>query len=327
MRASSRNSASRACVVAAVICIALLAVAGCAPSVHRAPPDTHHVTIKHALYPHFPVYSDVSVVANQVYERPHGQPMLLDVCLPTGDARTSRPAIVAVHGGGWTHGSKTESDFRNVCEWLASAGYVTVSVNYRLAPKYEYPDAVHDVEYAVEWLRKRAQVQRFSIDPAKIGILGSSAGGNLAALVGTDGSGSLTTGHRVAAVVDLSGPTNLTAKAADNAELIPNINSYLGCSTLARCPRARVASANYHVDPTDPPFFVANSTKELIPLSQPESFVAALRTAGISVRFDEVEGDSHAVKMLHSSVRDQIIDFLHATLGDPRGHPSSVARR
>jgi acetyl esterase len=325
MRVSTRRSRRWAPAFAAAICVAVV-LAGCAPSIPKTTPQAHHVTVGHAIYPHFPAYRNVRVVADQIYERPHGRAMLLDVCLPTEDADTARPAILAIHGGGWTHGSKTESDFRNVCEWLASAGYVTASIDYRLAPKYVYPDALHDADHAVEWLRAPAQVRRFAIDPAKIGILGSSAGGNLAALVGTQGSGSQTTGHRVAAVVDLSGPIDLTTKGDAGPDLTPAIDAYLGCASLEICPHAREASPNTHVDSSDPPFFIANSTNELVPLHQAENFVTTLRAANVNAHFVVVGGTAHAVKMLHASLRDQIIQFLGSTLGNPQEPVSDVAR-
>jgi acetyl esterase/lipase len=65
---------------------------------------------------------------------------------------------------------------------LAQAGYVAVSVEYRLAPKYPFPAAIHDVKCAVRWLRANAEV--FKIDPDRIAALGYSSGAHLAALVG-----------------------------------------------------------------------------------------------------------------------------------------------
>jgi acetyl esterase len=325
MRPHSRTAAALATAVVAVVCVALT-VSGCAPAAHKAAaPKVHHVVLKHAAYPRFPDYPNVRVIPNQVYERPHGNAMLLDVCLPANESSISRPAVLALHGGGWTAGNKTQSDFRNVCRWLASAGYVAVSINYRLAPKYVYPDAIHDAEHAVEWLREPAQVARYSIDPTRIGVLGSSAGGDLAALLGTSGSGSRSTGHRVAAVVDLSGPINLTAKGAEQPYLIPAVESYLGCESLEWCPQAKAASPDTHIDHTDPPFFISNSTNELIPLSQPEKFIAHLRNAGVSVDFVEVTGTAHAIQTLHTTLRERIIAFLRANLGDPPVEAAEVA--
>jgi acetyl esterase len=326
MRVSFRVPVRWAAVLVVVLGVTLTA-AGCAPAAPTATPDTHHVLVKPAAYPVFPTYSSVRVVADQTYEKVDGRHEVLDVCLPSGAGHVSRPAIVAVHGGHWAVGSKTQGEFRDVCEWLASAGYVVASVDYRLAPKYEYPDAINDVDHAVEWLRRSDVDRRFSVNPDKIGILGASAGGNLASLVGTEGVGRLTSGHRVAAVVDLSGPADLTSKGAEKPILVPAIEAYLGCPNLASCPQAREASPIYHVNASDPPFFITNSTEELIPLSQSAHFVAALRAAGISVRFVEVKGNAHAVKVLDSSMRARIIDFFRDTLGNPRRPVASVAGR
>jgi len=324
MRVSTRVRARWASVVILVLGVAVF-LSGCAAPAPAATPQV--LILKPAAYPVFPKYTSVHVDADQTYERVDGDALVLDVCVPDGRSHVARPAILAVHGGHWAFGNKTKGEFRPICEWLASAGYVAASLDYRLSPKYQYPDAIEDVDRAVEWLREPAQVRRFEIDPTKIGILGGSAGGNLASLVGTEGMGSLTSGHRVAAVVDLSGPADLTSKGAEKPILAPAILSYLGCSSLKTCPQARDASPIYHVDASDPPFFVANSTDELIPLSQSTNFVAALRRAGVSVQFVEVKGDAHAVKVLDSSMRNRIIDFFRATLGTPRRPVASVAGR
>lgn len=92
-----------------------------------------------------------------------------------------------VHGGGWQGSSK--DNLVAEARALAMLGYVAVSVDYRLAPKHLYPAAVEDVVDVVSWLRAKPQVEEWSIDPARIGILGASAGGNIAAMVGTLGEG------------------------------------------------------------------------------------------------------------------------------------------
>ncbi len=298
-----------------------LALAGCAAPYQ----STSHVVVKHAAYPIFPAYTGVRVVENQTYERVGGGSAQLDLCLPPDANSTPRPAILAIHGGSWARGSKTMGGFRAVCEWLASSGYVAASLNYRLAPKDVYPDAFTDVSAAIEWLRSPIQASRFSIDPSKIGVFGASAGGNLAALLGTAGEGPLTSGHRVAAVAELSGPSDLTASGSELPSFVPSVDSYLGCTSLASCPDAREASPLYHVDPSDPPFFIANSTDELIPLSQSANLVAALRKAGDSVRFVEVRGDAHAIEMLNRAMRIRIINFFRATLGTPKHQVTTVA--
>lgn len=227
-----------------------------------------------------------------------------------------RAAILVVHGGSWSRGDKADIAWRAVCQWLASAGYVSFSVNYRLAPADTYPAAIDDVTSVVEWLREPEQLTRFHIDPARIGAFGGSAGGNLVALLGTRGSGSVTSGARVAAVADLSGPIDLTGLAATD-DFVPVQLAYLGCKSEEDCPDAVAASPFYAIDASDPPFFVAHSTVEMIPLAQSEIFVAGLRAAGVSVDFVTVEGKLHSIAMLDADLKKRIVDFFDATIGTP----------
>ncbi|HEY2644974.1 MAG TPA: alpha/beta hydrolase [Galbitalea sp.] len=297
-----------------VLLVATILLAGCAPtSAH-----TGRAASKHAvLYRTFATFPHTSVLANAVYSRVDGIDLRMDVCqpvLPRGHVVSARPAILVIHGGSWELGDKSEPAWRGVCRWLASSGFVAASVDYRLSPKYPYPDGFTDVEHAVEWLREPAQVKRFSIDARKIGAFGGSAGGNLAALLGTDGEGSRDAGHRVAAVVELSGPANLTTDGPESAIIVERQTAYLGCKRLAACPQARSASPMFHADSTDPPFFIGNSSNELIPIAQSTAFVRALQAAHVKVTFVEMPGDKHSISMLDPVLRAQILTFFHTTL-------------
>jgi acetyl esterase/lipase len=95
------------------------------------------------------------------------------------------PAIVAVHGGGWQLGSRESYGYWG--RYLAARGYVLMAISYRLstAAKKSFPDAVHDVRAAVQFLRGEAA--KFKVDPARIALMGDSAGAHLASLVGLAG--------------------------------------------------------------------------------------------------------------------------------------------
>ena len=317
MRAT-RTFTAKLAAIAALVVASAVALSGCAGLGN----STTTVTPKHEiLYRELETYPSIHVDANLTYETVDGTALRLDICLPnvaTGTTVTPRPAILSLHGGSWAHGDKSEVDWRSICQWLAYNGYVGASVDYRLAPQNVYPDAIRDVEHAVEWLRQSAQVARFAIDPTRIGVFGGSAGGNLAALLGTLGTGPLTSGHRVAAVAELSGMSNLTQTGEELPAFYPYIESYLGCATLASCVPARAASPLFHVDASDPPFFIGHSSNERIPLSQSTKFVAALRAVGDTVRFVEVTGHEHSIAMLDAAMRARIISFFRATLGNPQ---------
>ncbi|MEO7005475.1 MAG: alpha/beta hydrolase [Terrimesophilobacter sp.] len=289
----------------------ILVLGACASGPPPAPTKAVAVPAQqHAL-----VYPDVTTVSNIGYGTADGQPLLLDVCLPSDAAETSRPALIGVHGGSWRSGDKADQSWMGICRWLASEGYVTVSVNYRLAPTHTFPSQIVDVRQAVRWLRDPDQVSRYHVDPARIGAIGGSAGGNLVALLGTEGSGALDAGTRVAAVVDLSGPVDLTADGAATSGFEQTQLSYLGCADYSNCPAAPEASPTYQVDASDPPFFIAHSTHEFIPLAQATQFVAALRAHGVATTFVTTPGTKHATAMLNDALRAQITEFFRSTLG------------
>lgn len=295
-------------------------VAGCSPTGS----DSETVTATTApLYSELESYPDIPVVENVQYGAVDGVPLLLDVCLPEeteGDPAALKPraAILSIHGGSWAHGDKANVNWRSVCQWLASEGYVAASVNYRLAPESVYPAAIQDVREAVRWLRADAQVEEYTINPDLIGVFGGSAGGNLAALLGVGGTGPLHTGSRVAAVAELSGPIDLTDDGRELGGLVPSFEQiqldYLGCESLADCPTAEPASPLYRIDPTDPPFFVGHSISERIPIEQSEAFVEELRDNDIDTTFVTVRGARHSIAMLDKNMRERVADFFAAEL-------------
>jgi acetyl esterase/lipase len=140
-----------------------------------------------------PVFSTVTKTADVVYgsavdQNGTTQSLKLDVYQPTGDTSTERPAMVWVHGGGFSSGNKTSPEIVIEANDLAKKGYVNVSIDYRLyGPGCSATDASHlagcvramgdaqhDAQAAVRFLRKNAAT--YKIDPDRIAIGGSSAG-------------------------------------------------------------------------------------------------------------------------------------------------------
>lgn len=120
--------------------------------------------------------ADVSLIADQVYSCAGGQDRLADVYVPDGDGPF--PAIIFLHGGGWRFGDRRLApDLRR---FFAESGFVMVSIDYRLSGEAIFPAAVIDTKTAIRWLRRHAA--DYNIDPERIGLWGSSAGGHLAAM-------------------------------------------------------------------------------------------------------------------------------------------------
>lgn len=305
-----------------VLALATCVLSGCAPDGNQvAPlkPVAQAVPAEVETTPEIPITRDV------VYGTADGRALTLDVCSPAPAVegtshRASRPAMLVIHGGSWREGDKANPNWQGICRWLAEAGFVTFSVNYRLAPQQLFPAQLDDIRTAVRWMRAADQVARYSIDPARIGVFGGSAGGNLAALLGVDGSGPVTTGARVAAVVELSGPSDLTAAGLGLGTTPPAFQQveldYLGCLSFDDCPQARLASPLYQVDSSDPPFFVGQSIDERIPKPQADALVAALRRAKVETTYATVPGSRHSIAMLTPELRTRIVDFLSAHLAN-----------
>jgi acetyl esterase/lipase len=144
-----------------------------------------------------------------VYAAPGGKDLLLDLYLPQG-APGPLPVILFVHGGGWFAGTRvTGPDFRR---FFAEQGFAMASFDYRLVPAVTFPTPVEDVKTAVRWLRANAAAQ--GLDGNRIGMWGTSSGGQLASIAalapaGTfEGEGNADQSSAVSCVLDAYGPTD-----------------------------------------------------------------------------------------------------------------------
>src|SRR6185295_18172714 len=97
---------------------------------------------------------------NIEYANPDQQHLQLNLARPKNGAGPF-PAVLCIHGGGFRAGSREGYD--KLCLSLAQHGFVAVTISYRLAPKYQFPAAVHDAKAAVRWLR--GQAGKYNLDP------------------------------------------------------------------------------------------------------------------------------------------------------------------
>lgn len=275
----------------------------------------------------------ITIETDIVYREVDGTEMLLDVCRDEtaaagdsgdetgGDGESTagtRPAVLLIHGGGFAHGDKDGRQWQAICRWLAHTGYVAVNVNYRLAPEHPFPAAIEDVQAAVAWTRGNAAT--LGIDPARIGALGGSAGANLAQLLGASGEGATAEGARIASVISLSGPADLTERGLSLGEpterQVRRVLDYLGCAEITDCPPAELASPITQVDSTDPPFLLVHSEQERLPVEQTEAMADALTEVGAEPEVLIQPGEAHATRLLRDRpVRQAVLDFLDRTLG------------
>jgi acetyl esterase/lipase len=246
--------------------------------------------------------------------------------------------VVWVHGGGWRSGSKENvtQALRLVC-----GGYAVASIDYRLSDEATLPSQVHDVKAAVRHLRANATA--LGIDPGRIALFGSSAGGHLASLAGASEGvaalenlslGNATTSSRVQAVVDWYGPTDFTRMdaqaraqgcpasnhgAADSAE-----SQVLGCTVAdpACAAAARRANPATYADAGDPPFLIMHGAQDcVVARAQSTLLFNSLRNGGSCAQVRTVSGAAHGgASWTSANVQNEVAAFLDDAL------PASGAR-
>ncbi len=273
--------------------------------------------------PKITVPENVLFEANIEYANPDDQHLQLDMARPkSGDGPF--PAIVCIHGGGFRAG--TRQGYDGLCPRLAQQGYLAVTVSYRLAPKYQFPAAIHDVKAAVRWLRAKAK--DYKIDPARIGVTGGSAGGHLAQFLGVtpdvpqfEGtSGHAEQSSRVACVVNYYGPSDFTksyGKSVDAAEVLP---LWLGGNLEQARQKHILASPLYWVTPNAAPTLCIHGTEDkYVAHEQAAWLIDKLKAAGVEAELLTLEGAGHGFKGKDAEKAEQaMLAFFAKHLGASR---------
>ncbi len=242
----------------------------------------------------------------------------LDLARPLKEG--SFPAIVCIHGGGWVSGDRKQ--LRKTIEVLARRGYVAISPDYRLAPRHRFPAQVEDCKAAIRWLRANAET--YHVNTKRIGVVGFSAGGHLACLLGVtskdDGlegdGGNAEQSSAVQAVVSFFGPTDLTRDVWDSDVRTKNLVPLLGGTPDEKADAYRKASPLIYAGKNAPPFLFIHGTEDrVVPIQQAKDLAEKLRQAGGSARLVAVEGEGHGwrgEKLLRTLA--QMMDFFDETL-------------
>ncbi len=273
------------------------------PPSHRAQPGTHHAQTppapttpsvqpsaspgaNRALPPTITIAGGLKEIRGVQYGPNPAQ--VMDIFLPASASRPT-PGVILVHGGGFTGGDK--SSLFPEAKGVASVGWAGITINYRLNG---YPQSNDDVIAAATWLHDHAQ--ELHIDPNRLGLLGTSAGGTLVAEAATVAhQRNLDLGIR--AVVSWSGPMDLaTFDQTATQAAFRALNSFVHCP-ISRCSAEwAAASPSAHVTSGDPPMYLFNSTCEAIPYSQATSMVSQLKSHGDTVQLQTITGKLHALQ-------------------------------
>lgn len=246
----------------------------------------------------------IEVEADVEYGKAGERSLKLDVIKPKATTEKPRACVVWIHGGGWQNGNKSSGTAR-LAPLVATGDYVGVSVSYRLTDEATWPGQIHDCKAAIRWVRANAKI--LGIDPAKIGVWGSSAGGHLVSMLGTSGdvkelegtNGTPDVSSRVACVVDFCGPSDFLAIGKDNPRLNdPSgpVYKLLGGPIGEKEAAAKSASPVTHVTADDPPFLIVHGSDDrTVAIHQAERLYEAQKKAGVNTLFVKINGGGHGI--------------------------------
>lgn len=249
----------------------------------------------------------VELIRNIVYRRVGGLNLKLDIYRPRHH-RGPCPTVLHVHGGAWMVGSKDDQG-KPLAYRLAAHGWVVVSANYRLSPRFAWPDHIVDVKAAIQWIREHGA--EYGADPDFIAITGGSAGGHLSALAAlTPNNPAFQPGFegadtRVQACVPFYGVYDFTDRRGiwRHSLLRPMLEHRIVKRRFKEAPDVfEQASPMSHIRPDAPPFFVIHGTRDsLVPVAEARLFVELLRGASKApVLYAELPGAQHAFEVFPS---------------------------
>lgn len=227
-----------------------------------------------------------------------------DIYQPQTNMRT--PVVLLLHGGGWVTGSKEDMQWFGY--HMAENGMTAISIDYRLVNKNTTPlQQYDDVKKALSLTEENANV--LNIDKNRIGVLGGSAGGHLAAMLSTEKN------TAIKAAVILWGPTDLESKYK---------LTYRASSMLARyVPNKEQSTLDYfspirriNTQIAKSWLIIHGQLDEIVPVEESRAFYASLRTKGIDSYYIELPGQKHSLdnKQMQAQTVNSILMFLKSKL-------------
>lgn len=245
------------------------------------------------------VPENIRVSRDLIYKETPEKTLKLDI-YHLDQVNTPQPLLVFIHGGSWKKGDK--DDYRKYLVDYANKGYITATVAYRFSQEAIFPAAMDDVVCAVKWLKSHAE--DYHIDPDRVAVIGGSAGGHLAMLLGYHGNDpdyrgecdSLEADASVKAIVNLYGPVDLTTDFAINH---PSVKQLIGAdySTATQAVYEACSPIQY-ITSDDPPTLTFHGTlDEIVPIVQADMLDKALQEENVPSFYHRLDGWPHTMDL------------------------------
>jgi acetyl esterase/lipase len=252
---------------------------------------------------------------------------LLDIYLPS-DVKNNTPLIVWIHGGAWMLNDKYAdmSYMKNTIKDFIDSGYALASIDYRYSTEAVFPAQIQDCNEAVEFLYQHAV--QYKLDKDRIALIGFSAGGHLASLMGLSNNNAVKEFYhngikprfKIKCVLDFYGPSDFIMLANNPDTSINNMRNpvsiLLGALPVDRPDLAKRASPVTYIDKNDPPFIIVQGEKdESVPNTQSKILSAWLKLAGVQNKLIIVPNAPHYGEMFDADyIRKELFQFLAKNL-------------
>jgi len=247
---------------------------------------------------------------------------LLDIYLPA-NATGKTPLVIWVHGGGWLSNDKYADMgyMKATIAEILKQGYALASIDYRFSTQAVFPAQIQDCNQAVAFLHENAA--KYGLDTQRFVLMGFSAGGHLASLMGLSDNNKAPNFHTgksakpfgYKGVVDFYGPADLTLFPKGDDPQSPE-GILIGASPLDRPDLAKAASPVTYVDKNDPPFLIIHGEKDdLVSTNHSKLLSGWLTTVGVKNELIVVKDAPHFGPQFDvDEVRNKVMDFLKTAL-------------